>query len=186
MKFLEIADEIGMVKHCKTGGMKNFNLVSLDDFFLNDSMSIDDLLTSADRQLIIKNALDTIKAKENERNILGSEQIQLYHGESIMEACINGEIIKNMYSLHDKESIKKLGPDWYFRIGKQPLDRIREYFGESIGIYFAFAGNKYFLYFNPIYLSKKNTSFYHFYYRKLHNRSSHTNTSRNTTIISIH
>lgn len=143
MKFLEIADEIGMVKHSKTGGMKNFNLVSLDEFFLNDSMSIDDLLTSADRQLIIKYALDTIKAKENEKNILGSEQIQLYHGESIMEACINGDIIKNMYSLHDRESIKKLGPDWYLRIGKQPLDRIREYFGESIGIYFAFAGNNF-------------------------------------------
>lgn len=185
MKFLEIADEIGMVKHSKTGGMKNFNLVSLDDFFLNDSMSIDDLLTSADRQLIIKNALDTIKAKENERNILGSEQIQLYHGESIIEACINGEIIKNMYSLHDRDSIKKLGPDWYFRIGKQPLDRIREYFGESIGIYFAFAGNIFYLYFKTNYLSK-NSKFYYSNNRKLHNRPSHTNTPRNTTIIFIY
>ena len=65
-------------------------------------MNANDLLTPADRQIIIKYALDSIRAIENERYIPGTKSITLYHGESIIQACIKGEVIKNMYSLHDK------------------------------------------------------------------------------------
>lgn len=39
-----------------------------------------------------------------------------------------------------QEFLKKLGPDWHNKIYDQPIHRIREYFGEGIGIYFAFVG----------------------------------------------
>lgn len=40
-----------------------------------------------------------------------------------------------------QEFLKKFGPEWYLSsLEKQPVDRIREYFGESVGIYFCFVG----------------------------------------------
>lgn len=38
-----------------------------------------------------------------------------------------------------KEFLKKFGPEWYLSfVHKQPIERIREYFGEGVGIYFSF------------------------------------------------
>lgn len=53
-KFLQIADELEMMKPTRSGVMKNFNISCLDDFFINDAMAIDNVLTVADRQMIIK------------------------------------------------------------------------------------------------------------------------------------
>lgn len=43
-------------------------------------MAIDDVLTSADRQMIIKHAIDNIKAIEFEKFIPGYENLTLYMG----------------------------------------------------------------------------------------------------------
>lgn len=105
MRLMEIADELGIMKPTKEGIMRNFNVVSLDDFLTKETMSIDDILTQADRQIIVKHALESIKAKEYERNFPGTESVPLYHGESIIQACLKAEMITCMYSLHDKVDI---------------------------------------------------------------------------------
>lgn len=104
VKLLELADELGLMKKTRSGFMRNFNVVSLDDFFVDDKMDIDDLLTPADCQYLVKYALENIKAKRNERNFPGTEIEQLYHGESIIQAAITNGMIHCMYSLHDKVS----------------------------------------------------------------------------------
>lgn len=141
-KFLQLADELEIMKKTKNGVMKNFNVSCLDDFFLDDSMDIDDVLTVADRQIIVKHALDSIKAGEVERHLPGMEQqVQFYHGQSIVTACLEAGVIECVYALQDREFLKKFGPVWYLRwFDKQPVERIREYFGESLGIYFSFVG----------------------------------------------
>lgn len=139
-KFLQIADELELMKPTRSGVMKNFNVSCLDDFFIDDSMAIDNVLTLADRQMIIKHAIDNIKANEIEKYIPGYEHIQLYHGQSIINACMEESLIINIFALRDEDYLKKLKP-WYSKsFHWQPLDRIRDYFGESIGIYFAFVG----------------------------------------------
>lgn len=144
--------------------MRNFNVGSLDDFvykgkrrcrqtrffmFTNsiafeiDNMTIEDILTPADKQVVIKYALDNIKAQADERHIPGYSASFLYHGQSIVHAALSEELIVNMFSLHKKEFMKRLGDEWW-NLGKifkpQPIEKIRDYFGDAIGIYFSFVG----------------------------------------------
>lgn len=100
-KFLQIADELGIMKPTRSGDMKSFNISCLDDFFLNESMDIDDILTRADKQIIIKYAVDSIRANDYERNLPGYKLIQFYHGQSIIAACCEEGLIVNVYSLRD-------------------------------------------------------------------------------------
>lgn len=81
--------------------MKNFNISCLDDFFVNDKMAIDNVLTLADRQTIIKHALDGIRASQHEKYVPGYEHVVLYHGESIIAACQEEGLIENIFSLRD-------------------------------------------------------------------------------------
>lgn len=89
------------MKPTRSGIMKHFNISCLDDFFLNESMDIDGLLTLADKQMIIKYAVDSIRASEHERHLPGFEIVSFYHGQSIISACLEEGIILNIYSLRD-------------------------------------------------------------------------------------
>lgn len=89
------------MKPTRGGVMKNFNISCLDDFFIDDSMAIDNVLTVAERQMMIKHAIDNIKATEIERFIPGYENIPLYHGQSLINACMEEGLIVNMFSLRD-------------------------------------------------------------------------------------
>lgn len=100
-KFLQLADELELMKPTRNGVMKNFNISCLDDFYIDDSMSIDNVLTLGDRQMLIKHAIDNIKATEFEKFIPGYEHSLLYHGESLIAACLNEGLIENIYSLRD-------------------------------------------------------------------------------------
>lgn len=100
-KFLQIADELELMKPTKDKLMKNFNISCLDHFFIDDNMAIDNVLTLADRQMIIKHAVDNIKANEIEKFIPGYEHLLLYHGQSIINALLEEGLIVNMFSLRD-------------------------------------------------------------------------------------
>lgn len=140
-KFLQFADELEIMKKTKSGVMKNFNVSCLDDFFLDGNMDIENVLTAADRQIIVKHALDSIRANEHERHLPGMEHVAFYHGQSIIAACMEANVIECVYALQNKEFLKKFGPEWYMAgFVKQPIEKIREYFGESLGIYFSFVG----------------------------------------------
>lgn len=100
-KFLQLADELELMKPTRSGVMKNFNISCLDDFFIDDSMAIDNVLTLAERQMLLKHAVDNIKAIDFEKVIPGYEHIHLYHGQSLVAACLEEGLIDNIYSLRD-------------------------------------------------------------------------------------
>lgn len=107
-RFLQLADELEIMKKTKSGVMKNFNVSCLDDFFLDDNMDIDNVLTAADRQIIIKHALDSIRASENERHLPGNEQeVSFYQGQSVIAACLEEGVIECVYALQNKVGIEK-------------------------------------------------------------------------------
>lgn len=92
---------------------------------------------------MVKYALENIKALVDERHIPGHTSVPLYHGESIIHAAMSEELIVNMFSLHDKDFMKRLGTEWWDvrkMFKEQPIEKIRNYFGDAIGIYFSFVG----------------------------------------------
>lgn len=100
-KFLQIADELEIMKPTRSGVMKNFNISCLDDFFVDDNMAIDNVLTLADRQIVINHALDSIRATPLEKYVPGYEHMTLYHGQSLVDALQMEGLIENIYSLRD-------------------------------------------------------------------------------------
>ncbi|KAL7045117.1 hypothetical protein ACKWTF_002152 [Chironomus riparius] len=141
LRLLELADEIGFTKPTRNG-MRNFNIGCLDDF-LFDNMTMDDILTPADKQFVIKYALENIKAQADERQLPGYAAVSLYHGQSIIHAAMSEELIVNMFTLHDKEFMKRIGTEWWNlrkMFYNQPIEKIRKYFGDAIGFYFSFVG----------------------------------------------
>lgn len=116
-------------------------------FAILDNMTMEDILTPAERQVVIRYALENIKAQADERHIPGYSAVFLYHGQSIFHAAMSEELIVNMFSLHDKEYMKRLGKEWWNLkniFQPQPIEKIRNYFGDAIGIYFMFVGKKFF------------------------------------------
>ncbi|KAI4464863.1 ngep-related [Holotrichia oblita] len=140
IKFLEAAEEMEMVKMDKNGKMREFSVAQLEEF-LPDGMMVEDLLTLSERQMIVMHELDNIRALAEDDHIPGYPSYTLYEGQSVMNVCQDCNIIYKVYSLHDRDELKKLGRKWYLSVfRKQPFEEIRMYFGEAIALYFTFLG----------------------------------------------
>ncbi|KAG9476101.1 hypothetical protein GDO78_002927 [Eleutherodactylus coqui] len=104
--------------------------------FLGDG---EDFLSMADCQHIIKHELDNLRAQD-ETSIPGYPQSKLYPGKSIVRRMKTSGLLLQIFPLHDKEELKRLSFQWYHQIklAYQPIDKIRHYFGDTIGLYFGF------------------------------------------------
>lgn len=138
-RLFELAEDLALMKRTKRGDMTIFSVAALTDFW-DSTMDINTVLTFAERQLLVKHALDSIKPQLNESTIPGYPKTALCQTRPLIQTYIKMGLIKDFYSLHDLEYLKLLQVDWYKPYRKQPLDKIRYYFGESIGMYFGFLG----------------------------------------------
>ncbi|KAI0217278.1 Anoctamin-10 [Lamellibrachia satsuma] len=121
----------GSLREVSVGDLKNFQ--NTDD--------LDAFLLMAEKQRIVLHEMKLIRAPEDDLEIPGFDELKLYPGEVIIPKCLNNGIIVKLFPLHDKEELKRLEKEWYFTvINIQPLDKIREYFGETVAMYFAFLG----------------------------------------------
>ncbi|KAM9307665.1 anoctamin-10 [Gastrophryne carolinensis] len=131
------AEAAGFVKESTDGSMKPFlytNRTEFKDFHDNG----ENFLTMAECQYIIKHELDNLRAQD-ETHIPGYSQSKLYPGKSIVRRMQTSGILLQIFPLHDREQLKRLAKDWYGRMNiSQPIDDIRHYFGDTIGLYFAF------------------------------------------------
>nr|XP_021153509.1 anoctamin-10 isoform X2 [Columba livia] len=138
LRLLLGAETVGLVKECNDNSMRTFTYSSRKTFkgFADDNHNF---LTIAECQYIIKHELENLRAKD-EKMIPGYPQAKLYPGKSIVRRLLTNGILVQIFPLHDREELKKLRHSWYGRVkvGYQPLDEIRCYFGETIALYFGF------------------------------------------------
>lgn len=124
IKFLEVAEDMELIKEDRNGQMREFTVAQLEDF-LPDDMHVDDLLTMAERQNIVRHELENIRALAEDDHIPGYPTYTLYEGQSIFQVLQMYEIVTKMFPLHDEEALKKLGRSWYMSVfRKQPFGKI--------------------------------------------------------------
>ncbi|XP_069586142.1 anoctamin-10 isoform X3 [Ranitomeya imitator] len=132
------AETAGFVKESNDGTMRPFLYSNRVEYkhFLGDG---EDFLTMAECQYIIKHELDNLRAQD-ETSIPGYPQSKLYPGKSIVRRMQTSGVLIQIFPLHDKEELKRLSFQWYRQIkfAYQPIDNIRHYFGDTIGLYFGF------------------------------------------------
>jgi hypothetical protein len=82
IKFLEVAEQLELKKRDRCGLIREFTVSQLDAF-LEDGMHVDDLLTTAERQYIVRHELENIRAQKEEDQVPGYPAFRLYEGQSI-------------------------------------------------------------------------------------------------------
>uniref|UniRef100_A0AAR2LEF3 Anoctamin n=1 Tax=Pygocentrus nattereri TaxID=42514 RepID=A0AAR2LEF3_PYGNA len=137
-RLLSGAEDVGLFKEFYDGTMRGFTYANRESFkdFEGDG---DGFLSIAECQYIIKHELDTLRAK-GEKYVPGYPKVKLYPGKSVIRRLQSKGILVQVFPLHDKEELKRLSFSWYrkIKLSYQPLDDIRHYFGEGLGLYFGF------------------------------------------------
>lgn len=82
LKFLEVAEYMELKKVDSQGILRDFSVAELDNF-LYDEVTLDNILTSAEKQSIIIHELENLRALEQEHTVPGYPMILLYPGQSL-------------------------------------------------------------------------------------------------------
>nr|CAB3221886.1 anoctamin-10-like [Phallusia mammillata] len=131
------AEIVGLKKEYKDGSMREFYFSDGSNF---KKFEDDEFLLESEAHYIIKIELDGLRAKD-EKCIPGHPSVHLYPGKSIFRRMESKQLITDLFALHNRRALNRLRLEWYRNIDPKlssPLDSVREYFGDTISIYFAF------------------------------------------------
>lgn len=112
-----------VVKKDHSGVMREFVVSQLEDF-IEEGMQVDDFLTIAERQNIVRHELENIRATNDDKHVPAYHHINIYPGKSLLQTFIRAGIIEKVYTLHDEEILRKLGSKWFMALfQKQPYGK---------------------------------------------------------------
>ncbi|EDO33029.1 predicted protein, partial [Nematostella vectensis] len=131
------AEKLKMRKKHKSGAMV--------DFCLNFSQEFDDFtgdgqgyLTTAECQRVVYSALNALKSY-TDITVPGYSGIHIFKNRAIVPKLVSKGVVSSIYPLHEAQKLKLLEKKWFLNVSaKLPLDDIKEYFGETMAMYFAF------------------------------------------------
>ncbi|KAK7084474.1 hypothetical protein SK128_012412 [Halocaridina rubra] len=112
IKLLEVAESADLQKKTSSGLVQDFCVRDLDQF-LYPGLTLDTVLTPAEREYCVRHELDSIRAKQEEGHVPGYPQILLHPGESIISVYLAEELITDMFPLHDRQVLESLANKWY-------------------------------------------------------------------------
>ncbi|XP_073687705.1 anoctamin-10 [Garra rufa] len=124
---LRVTEDLGLCKTYQDENMTAFSFEDRDNFCNIDNMQ--QFLTLAERQFIVKHELDSMRAREDQR-IPGVQapKGKLKSRESILQKLEKAGVIRNITPLHDHKLLSVLGKQWYSHksLWGQPLENHRE------------------------------------------------------------
>ena len=106
--------------------------------------NLEGFLSESERLKIIEYQINSLKLRPEESELIFENEIKITRHDGLVNQLKKYELIRNVFPLHNKESLKRLEHAWYknfktYSFFKSiPIDQIRDYFGESIAIYFRF------------------------------------------------
>ncbi|CAB1323335.1 unnamed protein product [Coregonus sp. 'balchen'] len=132
-------EDLGLCKKYRNEEMVAFSYHDRDNFTNVDDMQ--EFLTLAERQYIVKIELDSLQAQKKQR-IPGVPEAPgvLKAWENICQKLERAGVIKDIFPLHDQQRLNEVGRRWSSKkqIWRQPLDAIQSYFGGTVAFYFSF------------------------------------------------
>ncbi|XP_063951200.1 anoctamin-10-like [Lytechinus pictus] len=139
-RLLEGAEKICIRKKCKDGSLREFSRGHRDHFDSGNKC----FLTTCEKQRVIYYLLTNVRSSKEE-DIPGTEtkKLTLHPEQRIVPKMMNSGLIDGIYPLHTLSELISLENHWYNHSNYfqgQPIEMIRDYFGEKIGIYFSFLG----------------------------------------------
>ncbi|XP_012688571.2 anoctamin-10 [Clupea harengus] len=136
---LQATEELGLCRPDHDGNMATFSYHNKQLFRHSDNMQ--EFLTLAERQFIVKCELESLRALEVQR--IPGVPAHLGHlkfRENVFQTMRKAGLIMDMIPLHNQKQLVALRKEWYShtRLWGQPLESIQSYFGGSVAFYFSF------------------------------------------------
>lgn len=113
LKFLELAEYMELKKVDCQGQLREFTVGDLDNF-LHSDINLDNLLTAAEKQMIVIHELENLRSIAGESCVPGCPSLSIFVGQSIFQTFLTESLITSYYPLHDDAELTSLGDKWYW------------------------------------------------------------------------
>ena len=135
-RLLEGAEQLGLKKEYEDRTFREFSIANAQHF---KNSGDDEFLAESENHYIIKTLLDGLRAVD-ETHIPGHPSVKLYPGKSILHRMKSSLLIAELFPLHNRTTLHNLRMVWYKNNVNflSSIHEVQRYFGEAIGIYFAF------------------------------------------------
>ncbi|KAK8784129.1 hypothetical protein V5799_009507 [Amblyomma americanum] len=132
------AEKTGMFKMHRSGYEKPFTMDQWREFGRGEEARPQELFSLPERQEIVQNVVDSIRADQL-TEVVGLEQrcVLVHPGQSVFAVCKRAGIVVAMFPPHDYDMLTKMRHQWFTHL-TIPVHMIRVYFGIRIALYYAF------------------------------------------------
>uniref|UniRef100_A0AC35U6K4 Anoctamin n=1 Tax=Rhabditophanes sp. KR3021 TaxID=114890 RepID=A0AC35U6K4_9BILA len=127
------------------GGSRQFTFLEVQSFLNVENKQL--FFTQIEKSMIVKQIIDMIRAPNEAisiKKILESSATNpmklgsTFEGRTLIAFLQANNIIGTIIPLHQREILKRLQQEWLFNVfNEQPIDKIKDYFGTEIAMYFA-------------------------------------------------